>query len=201
MTTLNLQVDAGAGDAHEKEDGTDFSSIANFVSMYSGTVPSDINNGGFRFSPVAIPSGAVIDSAILQVNLISTFLDDINVDIHAEDVDDAVDFVSDADVTSRVRTAASVAWVQDSLGTGYKSSPEVKTVIQEVISRPGWAKNNGLVVLVTGNSDLDKLCDAYSYEDFALTRSAKLDIDFTPRLVGRVGSARGVMRGVRKGIG
>lgn len=177
MATLDLTVAAGADDAHETDFGAGFSSSLNEVFASSNTGSTSRYNGGFRFTNVTIPQGETITAAYLTVQPISTSADDANVDILAEDVDNAVDFSTNADVTSRVRTTASVAWVQDSLGAADVNSPEIKTVIQEVIDRPGWASGNAMVILMDGKSNVNKTFQVKS-RDSSATLCARLHIEY-----------------------
>jgi len=74
--------------------------------------------------------------------------------ISAEKADDPPDFSTDNYATARARwvnrTDARVdwdftpfdIWVQDAL----YNSPELNSVIQEIIDRPGWSENNALVL-------------------------------------------------------
>ena len=90
---------------------------------------------GIRFPSVVIPQGRAIIAAKVQVQCINDTQDDANVIIYGNDVDDAADFAAEADVNNRVLTAASVTWAQDSLGVAYVDSPELKTILQEIVDR------------------------------------------------------------------
>ena len=200
MPTLNLQVVAGSDDAKEADDGTVFSSTQPNLAIYGDSDASVRRNGGFRFSSVSIPVGAIINSASIQLFVYAVSVDDMNADIHANDVDDTNDFVAEADVTSRVKTTATVVWSENSLGLGFATSPEIKTVIQEIIDRGGWSDGNAIMILLFGKSGSFKgvNCRAYDGEP---TEAAKLDIVYNSvGSPGRVASSRGVMRGVRKGV-
>ncbi|GAG68261.1 unnamed protein product, partial [marine sediment metagenome] len=47
----------------------------------------------------------------------------------------------------RQRTNASVEWVEDNLGWGWHCSPELKTIIQELVNQEDWVANNYLALL------------------------------------------------------
>lgn len=176
MTILNLQVGAGADDAHEQQDDSSFSSSDVSAKSSSSTGTPWIS--GFRFTGVTVPSSAQITTAILQLRARSASFDDANFDIHAEDVDNAVNFSSNADVWNRVRTSASVAWIEDGvLSNTHDSSPDIAAVIQEIIGRPGWVSGNALVILCKGKTDIDKTFYADTYEE-APAQAAKLDITY-----------------------
>ena len=74
--------------------------------------------------------------------------------IQAENTDNATTFVNtNGNVSTRPRTAASVAWsppawtsVGDA-GAGQRTS-DLAAVIQEIVSRPGWSSGNSLALIV-----------------------------------------------------
>ena len=176
MTTVNYQVGAGDDDAYENQDDTNFTLTGAVDQSASASI--DVRSiSGHRFTSVTVPKGADIVTATLQLYVYSASWDDINVDIHGEDADNAVDFAADADTINRVRTTASVAWVTDSLGTGFKSSPDIKTVIQEIVNRGSWASGNAIMILCKGKSDVTKVCITRGHED-APGNAAKLDITY-----------------------
>ncbi len=177
-STLNLQVGASADDADEADDNTNFDSVGAAAFANSNTTAASRYNEGARFTSVTIGQGDTIDAATMQDYIYNTTFGHSNVDIHAEDVDNAVDFSTTADVTDRIRTAASVAWVEDIASTGFATSPEIKTVIQEIVDRGSWSSGNALVLLSIGKSDTNNEFRIRSY-DWVTTDAQKLDIDFT----------------------
>ena len=179
MTTVNYQVDGNNDDAFELGNDTGFDAVAN-VRHDSNTDPNSITLAGHRFTSVAVPKDAQIVTATLQLFVRATANDDANFDIHAEDVDDAVDFAANNDVVNRVRTTASVAWVADSLGVGFKSSPDIKTVIQEIVDRGSWASGNDLMIICKGKTDVTKSCRSTPH-DTTPSEAAKLDITYAVR--------------------
>ena len=176
MTTVNYQVDGNNDDAYEFGNDTGFEVIAN-VRHDSNTDPNAITLAGHRFTSVAVPKDAQIITATLQLRPVSASFDDANFDIHAEDVDDAVDFAANNDVTNRVLTTASVAWVADGLGTNFVTSPELKTVIQEIVDRASWASGNDLMIICKGKTDVTKVLISHSHDNDA-PNAAKLDIEY-----------------------
>jgi len=176
---LGFQVEEGDDDAHEKDDGKGFKSTSSDVRMDFNPDSSKRWNSGFRFTNMNIPQGSTIVSAILEIYVIDPNNDDPNVDIFANDVDDAEDFEDEKDVTSRARTTTSVRWTATGTGSGFQSSPNIATVVQEVIDRTGWTSGNALVILVDGTSEGKKRFQARAY-DGNTTQAAKLNITYTP---------------------
>ena len=118
---------------------------------------------GIRFPSIAIPQGRAIIAAKVQVQCINNSNDDANVTIYGNDVDDAADFVAEADVNNRALTAANVTWAQNSLGDAYVDSPELKTILQEIVDRGSWASGNAVMIIMEGKSDVIKAFEIEAY--------------------------------------
>jgi len=104
---------------------------------------------GGRFTNVTIPASSTIDSAYLKVTaLVSRTETTVNTRIYGEDVDDAAAFSTVANYNGRTQTSAFVDWDSISswtINVEY-SSPDIKTIIQEIIDRGGWASGQDMVV-------------------------------------------------------
>lgn len=108
-------------------------------------------SAGMQYNTVNIPPGSTITSAWLTFphTVDSTGLDPYPTTIDMEDSDSATLPVSYADVASRPRTTASVAWDIPTGGIGDESlSADFSAVLQEVVDRPGWASGNSLIVFI-----------------------------------------------------
>jgi len=146
-------------------------------------------SSGFRFQTIPIPQGATITSAKITVcsyaNLSTTV---VRSKIRAEDVDDAPAFSNQTDWDNRFPsgvTEASVAW--DNIPSWTKDlwydSPDIKAVVQEVVSRSGWSQSNDMVMFW---DDYDDRSDhnsntrrqAYGY-DIDTSKSAKFNASYT----------------------
>ena len=178
VTTLNLQVASGNDDAHEAETGYGFT-----VSDPNLLIQAAANNydrwwAGLRFDGVTIPQGATITSASLQTYKTSS--NDILATIYAEDVDDADDFSTTADVSGRTLTTASATWT-DSSGTvsDWVTSADISSVIQEIVDRGSWASGNALVVIVAGRANGSNVSGFIRSYNGDTIYAAKLDIEYT----------------------
>ncbi len=164
-------------DAFEDHDGTDFDSTHDQIRVKGGTAPNR-RDGGFLFVIPNIASGDTITDAFLTVEVEGNDVADCT--IYCEDVDNAVDFTANADVASRVRTTANVAWVDASTGVGTGIlSPSFVGPVQEVIDRGGWSAGNGLMPILEGN-DLGATTRLYMVAfDHATGVEAEITIDYT----------------------
>jgi hypothetical protein len=179
MTTLDLTVNS---DAHEDSTGNNFSDSAAVVTCTAHTAigtPNRVYFGGFEFVLTAeIPNGATIDAAYITVQANALAADDPNVDISAEDSADAPDFVTNADVTSRTRTAASAQWTATGIGTSPVNSPSIVSVLQELVDDNGGLVNGaGIVIFMDGRSDALSTFAVVSLEGTGAP--AALHIEFT----------------------
>lgn len=174
--TLILQVGTGVDDAREADDGANFSHSSSLLSSSSNTDASIRWNSGMRFTGVTI-RGTIIGVAYLTIVPFNTSGDDPNVDIHAEDVDNAVDFSTNADVTSRVRTGASEPWIDIEIGVGSVNSPSIVSVLQELADRGTFA-DVAAVLFFDGKADVNRSFNPVSF-NYSTSNAPKLHIEYT----------------------
>ena len=173
MPTLNLQVAASSDDAFENNTGVVSIGFANLL-----VIDAVDKWHGYRFTNVTIPKDSPIASAILQLMPTSTS-DMPNIAIRGQAIDDAPTFTTGAnDISSRSLTTASVTWSSADLGADgltFFSSPDISSVIQEIVNRAGWVSGNDLVILYNGGSDASRDFAVRGY-DGTPAQAAKLDI-------------------------
>lgn len=90
-------------------------------------------------------------------------------------IDDAPPFhESKRDVSSRSRTSERVVWHPEAWSTigSKEQTPELISIVQEIIDRPGWKTNNSMVFIINGKRKAKR--EALSYEG---------SIDGAPKLV------------------
>ena len=150
--TIEVRVNAGDDDAEEKSTGS--------VKLTSSDLELTVDKSnqqvvGLRFNSLNLPQGATIQNAYLQFQADETGSDPTTLVIHGQATDNAPNFASTTgNVTSRTTTNASVPWSPAPWNKGDAGSaqqtPNVASVIQEVVSRPGWSAGNSLAIIVTG---------------------------------------------------
>jgi hypothetical protein len=111
---------------------------------------------GLRFTGVAIPQGAQIASAYVQFKTAETGSTPTTLTIYGEAADNAAALAATTgNFSSRSRTAASTIWsppawnTVNEVGTAQRTS-DMAGVVQEIVSRPGWASGNALMLVITG---------------------------------------------------
>lgn len=185
MTTLDLQVGASIADAHEAQDGSGFGST--FVNLNCRSSPAiDVRRaGGIHLQSVFMHRGATVTSAYLTVVPYDTANDDPNIQIHGEVIDDAPDFAANADIIDRTRTTAFTQWTQTGIGTSPVNSPDISSVIEEIVSHPGWLIGNDLAIFLVGKDDVVSNFRPTAF-DFSSADAVKLHIEFDPEPLGQI---------------
>ncbi len=152
---------------------------------------------GLRFQTVPIPQGATIDTATMTLTAGEADAGTtVNSKLRAEDTDNAAAFSDITNWDTRFPgtvTTAEVLW--DNLETWVQlvtyESPDISSVVEEVVGRGGWSSNNDLVLFwddydqrssVSDNANRD----ASSYED-GVTRAAKFNASYTEAAPGGAG--------------
>ena len=109
-----------------------------------------------RFAGLTLPKGATVTNAYVQFKVDETSSEATSLTIQGEASDNALTFSSSNKVSTRAKTSASVAWSPvpwTTVGTvgPDQRTPNLASIIQEIVSRPGWASGHALTVIVTGS--------------------------------------------------
>jgi hypothetical protein len=140
-------------DAEEFDDGRMYmdSSDLELINFYGDQVV------GMRFGGIRIPKEAKIKKAYLQFTVDEVSTERTVLTIHAELAANAQSFEDvDHNITSRSKTTASVKWSPE-LWTviGEQSekqrTPDLSSVIQEVVAQGSWQEGNALVLIISGS--------------------------------------------------
>ncbi len=192
MVALNLQVAAG------NDDGT-FDTSVGTCSLSGATTVGIVSflslewHALLRFLSVAIPPGAVIDSAVIEIFALSSGSSSVTLRrVRGEATDNAPAFTGGDCYTGRTQTVASVPWTGIWLGSTVQLSPDLAAIVQEIIDRPGWASGNAMVLFIN-NDDFGSGFKFDNIESFDVTpaSAAKLAINYTPPLTPGVVGAMG----------
>ena len=112
---------------------------------------------GLRFNNVSVPPGATITNAFIEFTTDETDTETTHMVIHGEASDNAPRFQTwNWYLWGLQRTSASVTWnnvpAWGNVGeTGVKQqSPNLKTIVQEIVNRPGWS-GGSMVFIITGS--------------------------------------------------
>jgi hypothetical protein len=104
-----------------------------------------------RFPNVTIPVGSVIDTAKLTFNAHQDNAgNDTNVIIYGVAADNPVAPTSVAEFNALTLTTAYVNWddIENWTQDSNYDTPSIKTIIQEIADRAGWASGNALIMVI-----------------------------------------------------
>ena len=165
LKTLEVRVSASTDDAEEKTSGT--------VDLNSSDLElieaSSVQIVGMRFNGLAIPQGATVVSAYIQFQVDEADPDPppaTALTIQGQAADNAPTFtVTTGDVSNRDRTAAAVSWEPPTWQTvgaagPDQQTPDISSVIQEIVDRGGWNSGNSLVLIISGSGT--RVAEAYN---------------------------------------
>ncbi len=111
---------------------------------------------GLRFTDLHIPQGATITSATIQFDVDETGDEATSLQFRAQASDNAAVFSSNNfDLSSRATTAESVtwdapAWPSRPAAGPDQRTPDLATIFQEVVDRPGWQTGGAIAVIISG---------------------------------------------------
>jgi type IV pilus assembly protein PilY1 len=153
IAKLSVNTTASSDNAYSIYDRF-FSTGSEITDIGSDSSMATALTGGVRFQGVRIPKNAIIKSAYI------TFMfgkwsegNTVILKVSGDDADNSSTFTSYADITGRTLTTASVAW--DNIPHTHEwtqtNSPELKTIIQEIVNRAGWASGNSLSIIIQNN--------------------------------------------------
>ncbi|HKQ58760.1 MAG TPA: right-handed parallel beta-helix repeat-containing protein [Candidatus Eisenbacteria bacterium] len=149
---LERRVAVGSDDAEESATGAMDLGSSDLELVFDGSN----QRVGMRFTNVTIPQGATIAGAWVQFETDEAKSEATSLLIQAQAADHATAFTTaPASISGRARTTASASWnpvpwsVVGEAGPNQRT-PDLGALIQEVVSRPGWASGNAIAIIVTG---------------------------------------------------
>ncbi|WP_245429263.1 hypothetical protein [Mesorhizobium sp. WSM3860] len=161
---FETRVASAADDVEEKGSG---SISTNINDLELGFDSSTRQTVGLRFTGVDIPQGAIITSAYIQFQANEVKTGATSLLIKGQDTDDASAFTTTSfNVSSRAKTDASTAWTPDPWTTVSEHglaerTPDITAIVQEIVSRSGWAALNDMAFVITGTGT--RTADSYEY--------------------------------------
>ncbi|MGH9146395.1 MAG: PKD domain-containing protein, partial [Vicinamibacterales bacterium] len=150
--TVEVRVASGTDDAEESATG----SVSLTSSDLELVVDGSNQTVGMRFNGVAVEKGATINNAWIQFQADQTSSVATSVMIRGQAADNATTFTtSAANLSSRPKTTAAVSWSPVPWNTvgaagADQRTPNLSSVIQEIVNRAGWSSGNSLAILITG---------------------------------------------------
>lgn len=171
------EVAVGTDDTVESHGSTDWLPTHTAVPLSHSTTASSRRSGAVRWT-LAIPQGATIDSCTIDV-VSAAGANAMEFDMKAQLVaNSATPAQSFWDTGTIAQTVASVAW-QPSVSLGVtETSPDLKTILQEIVNQAGWASGNGVTFLFMSRSTTGASYDFASLEH-ATYNAPNISVSYT----------------------
>jgi hypothetical protein len=154
-TTIWVPVAESSDDAEERPSGSMKLSSSDLEMVFDRGGNQHI---GMRFQ-VDIPKDAHILNAYIQFTADESHSGPTTLTIEGEDTGNAPAFIEiDGNISSRTARTTSVLWpsitewIHGDAGP-VQMTPDISPIIQEIVSNPGWAANNSLVIIITGTGE------------------------------------------------
>lgn len=192
MTTITSQVAVSDGDVSWHMEGVGTYARTSATVLLGDSSSTDFNRWVAVLMPsVAIPQGAPITEAHLTLKAtgLATAIPG-PLTIQAQTVDNAVVTTSRATIDSWANTQASTAavswtpsaWVTSTL----YDTPDLKTVVQEIVNRPGWVSGNSILFFIKTTRAAFTTAKALSFRawDNTPADAAKLTVNYSTVFAG-----------------
>ncbi|MDO8508517.1 MAG: LamG-like jellyroll fold domain-containing protein [Nanoarchaeota archaeon] len=181
---FNVRVSLGDDDAEECISDTTMDLTSSDLELGEETTAgtcdpagNDYQWVGVRFKGITIPKGAVISNASLEFEIDVQQSANTNLTIYGQASDNGTIFTTaNANISGRTRTSAVVDWngVPNPAVDAKLISPNISTLVQEIVDRAGWASGNSMVFVLNGSGT--KEVESYDGES---TAAAFLRINYT----------------------
>jgi hypothetical protein len=157
------------------DDGHSYVSSAQWFGAFTFSQLGANYAPAWRFQTVNVPQGATIDSATLRVDVLQSGTGTGT--LHGQNVDSAPSW-ADASANGPVQMAKTTATTTfDGFGTTGQKTFDVKTIVQEIVNRAGWAANNDMRIGV-GSNAAGAVVKFYEV-DYGSGTAGRLTIDYT----------------------
>lgn len=186
MSTFTKRIDSNIRDVDHTKDGSTW--YFDQDQAYNiGNPGSVTRNIGYRFTDITVPQGATITAAKITFTapspLFQSYPQSINIKIQGIAEDNTSEFVASPESSARTRTktTASVTWSGNVSETANATfdTPDIKDIVQEIISRAGWSSGNAMAFFLSDNgSSSGKYLEITEYSE-STTKAALLTIEYS----------------------
>ena len=158
--TLTVAIATSNDDVEENgTTGSIYTNSTDLEMVYDSYQQAMDQTVGLRFTGVAVPQNAIIESAYVQftVDEANTGTTDLTVEVAA--LDNAAPFgaaayyVYNLPKVNGTVSWAPVAWNTIGAAGADQRTPDLAALVQQVVNRSGWADGNSLIVSVSGTGE------------------------------------------------
>ncbi len=145
------QVKKGNHDAEE------FATGSVYLKSTDLELTADEQTVGVLFDNVKVPQGAFIQNAYIQFQTDETSSLPTSLSVQGEASNDARKYSATTyDISSRPRTSAAVSWEPPAWLTvaergPAQRTPDLSTLVQEIVNNPNWKDKNAMAFVITGS--------------------------------------------------
>lgn len=171
---VNVQINLGSDDVYETG-----STMTNSSTLWVGNESASGSYSAFRFNNLAIPQGATITSARLEVYSTQSQWVNMSYEMAFEDVGNSTTFTQTTRPSTRALTAAKVAHssnVNWAANTTYQLD-NVASSLQQVVNRADWQSGNSASLIIRGTGGAWARKFIRSYEGNA-SQAARLVVTY-----------------------
>ena len=151
--TVSSQVSSPSADAEERISSGSIDLTSSDLEL--GADGSNPQIVGMRFASLNIPNGATVINAYLEFEVDETGSSATSVTISGEKADNpAVFTTANKNISNRLKTVSQIPWNNIpawNTVNAKQQSPDISSIISEVVSRPGWTQGNSLVITISGS--------------------------------------------------
>ncbi|MCH2131411.1 MAG: PQQ-binding-like beta-propeller repeat protein [Pirellulaceae bacterium] len=164
---------AGHDDAEERSDGSMYLDSSD-LELVEDNSPQMV---GLRFTDIQLKPGEEVMDARIHFTVDEESSGPTKLQIHSEAADNAERFNDKKyNISARHRSKAAVSWVPEAwpkvgASTTDQQTPNLASLVNEAIQRPGWKSGNAIAFMISGVGART----ACSYENHA-TKAARLTI-------------------------
>jgi hypothetical protein len=160
---VDIPIASSSDDAEEAAGGGMYLTSSDLELTLAGSTQTV----GMRFNLVDIPEGATITNAYIQFQVDEINSDPTSLTIEGQAHDNAPTFTTtNGDISSRTLRTGAVDWLDIPQWTIVgeagpdQQTPDISTVVQEIVDQPGWASGNSIVIIITGTGK--RVADSYN---------------------------------------
>ncbi len=181
MPKVSVQVTVGTNDGWASVGTPAYDN--NDSKMHCGFNPTGWDlNSWMLFTNVAVPKGATIKSAFLRLYAGGDRGSTVNTQIYGNKIANAVAPTDLTEYSALALTTAFTTWdgvsAQYPIGAGQPIlSPDISSVVQEIVDQTGWNKNNALQIIWKNNGS-DQYYSIWQYDGSA-AKAATLIVEYS----------------------
>jgi len=185
--TITINVSNGNDDAEQNATTGTISTVSTDLEMVMDGTSQQVV--GIRFKNIPVLKNSLIEEASLQFTVDEVTTAATSIWIHGEKTASAQPYDTGDlfNISDRVKTTDSVGWMIPAWNTIGESGPNQKTpdlasIVQEIVNQNGWESGNDLSLIITGSGS--RVADSF---EGGSNNSPKLQIAYRLQNVNNVG--------------